>query len=159
MAKVYERDFFATQYPSQEESGTSTTLYNLFGFCYGEEKCTSPPHTSWVSIHDFPLNYRLFIANVSVNKNILKKYFSKYGRVSDIKMAQREPRNFGIVTFASAEAVDAVQREGPHVIEGLRVYTRRAMPHMNVVRGGDPRKLFLEDLQKHITRQKVIQYF
>lgn len=69
----------------------------------------------------------MFVGGLSLNTtdNSLRDYFSKWGEITDAVVMKeggtRRSRGFGFVTYVSADSVDDVLHEKPHVVDDKEV--------------------------------------
>ena len=69
----------------------------------------------------------MFVGGLSLDTTAdsLRDYFSKWGEITDAVVMKdgqtRRSRGFGFVTYASAESVDEVLHDKPHVVDDKEV--------------------------------------
>ncbi|XP_063901825.1 RNA-binding protein Musashi homolog 2-like isoform X2 [Zophobas morio] len=76
---------------------------------------------------------KMFLGGLSWNTtdDTLKKYFSRYGRLTDcvvIRDGHGRPRGFGFVTFADPSNCEKVLADSPHFIDDRQIDPKLAIP-------------------------------
>ncbi|KAI4337085.1 hypothetical protein L6164_015539 [Bauhinia variegata] len=77
---------------------------------------------------------KIFVGGLSasVSEEEFKKYFEKFGRITDVVVMQdnitHRPRGFGFITFDSEESVENVMLNSFHDLNGRQVEVKRAVP-------------------------------
>lgn len=126
---------------------------------------------------------KLFLGglNYSTTEDGLRGHFGRYGTLVDVIVMKfpdtRRSRGFGFVTFSKSAETDACFADGPHVVDGTEIETKRATPReeMNPERatsGGagsassgngslneSRRKLFVGGLSYSTTEEGLRNYF
>lgn len=104
---------------------------------------------------------KLFIGglNWDTDEEKLSNYFSKYGRVVDLKImrdnATGRSRGFGFLTFDSPGAVDAVVQT-QHVLDGKVIDPKRAIPRDEQDKTG---KIFVGGIGADVRPKEFEQFF
>ena len=117
-----------------------------------------------------PPNHRkVFIGGLkyTTTSETLKTYFSRWGWIDEaVVMTDRshgKSRGFGFVTYKSPGAVDACQNGRPHVVDGQRVDTKRAVSREEMEREGygglTTSRLFVGELPHQVEEQDLRAYF
>jgi len=108
---------------------------------------------------------KLFIGGISpfTTADVLKYHFSRYGKVVDCVVMQKNgrPRGFGFVTFQESDAADEVMLE-PQMLDGRIVDVKRAVPeqYQSLVHGFSMEaKLFVGGLSQNVTSESLAKYF
>eukprot|EP00397_Hematodinium_sp_SG-2012_P015036 GEMP01015306.1.p1 GENE.GEMP01015306.1~~GEMP01015306.1.p1 ORF type:complete len:631 (+),score=132.82 GEMP01015306.1:217-2109(+) len=108
---------------------------------------------------------KLFIGGISpiTTTDVLKDHFSRYGKVVDCVVMQKNgrPRGFGFVTFQESDAADRVVME-PQILNGRIVDVKRAIPeqcqsvaHAQAMEA----KIFVGGLVQTVTSELLALYF
>ena len=100
---------------------------------------------------------KLFVRNLSstVTEEQLRELFGQYGAIEVVQLPQHsdsgKPKGFAFITFEAAGAVDNVQRNRPHRLDGFMLETSRATPKEDL---GNPevearsKKIFIGGLEE-----------
>ncbi|XP_068657638.1 organelle RRM domain-containing protein 1, chloroplastic-like [Aristolochia californica] len=112
----------------------------------------------YASHSEFPPASKIFIRNLpySMSESTLKKEFSNFGRIVEVKLVKDEgtnqSRGFGFVQYTSQEAaVLALEQMDSKFLEGRMVHVEIAKPlrnHGSYPRTSGPPK---EDLRKQVS--------
>eukprot|EP00277_Geminigera_cryophila_P047580 CAMPEP_0173071612 /NCGR_PEP_ID=MMETSP1102-20130122/9333_1 /TAXON_ID=49646 /ORGANISM="Geminigera sp., Strain Caron Lab Isolate" /LENGTH=273 /DNA_ID=CAMNT_0013940139 /DNA_START=89 /DNA_END=907 /DNA_ORIENTATION=+ len=77
---------------------------------------------------------KVFVGGLDANtgEDDLKEYFGKFGAVAEVQIMvdpnTQRSRNFGFVTFESADSVKDVVKAGEHTIQDKKVEVKKAFP-------------------------------
>ena len=94
---------------------------------------------------------KLFVGGLDsrTTDDSLKSHFEQYGEIVDV-IVMKDPqtkrsRGFGFVAFSHSYMVDEALKNGPHVIDGKTVDTKRAIPRDGISKsdGRTVKKLFV----------------
>ena len=100
---------------------------------------------------------KLFVRNLShtVTESQLRELFGQYGGIEVVQLPLHsdsgKPKGFAFITFGASSAVDNVQRNRPHRLEGFVLETSRATPKEDL---GNPevearsKKIFIGGLEE-----------
>eukprot|EP00745_Piridium_sociabile_P022770 TRINITY_DN35503_c0_g1_i1.p1 TRINITY_DN35503_c0_g1~~TRINITY_DN35503_c0_g1_i1.p1 ORF type:complete len:277 (+),score=78.60 TRINITY_DN35503_c0_g1_i1:148-978(+) len=110
-------------------------------------------------------NRKLFVGGLSPetdDKN-LRSHFEKYGEIRDCVVlkepATKRSRRFGFVTFKEPEGLDEAQKNRPHIIDGKKVETKRAMPRDDPQSQQEAMKIFVGGIKDSTTEDQIRETF
>jgi len=107
----------------------------------------------------FNFHNKIFVGGLSskTTKKSLTLYFSQYGKLVIVSLLD----GFGFVTFAEEKQVDACQERRPHMLDGVVVDTKRAMPReeLRTITKGGIKKILVGELNDEVEDSHLLKYF